>query len=52
MAEISAIEDPSRYIGLKMVMKTASEVTYTPTLKLNNLLLRFDVNKTGGKAPA
>lgn len=52
MAEISAIEDPSRYIGLKMVMKTASEVTYTPTLKLNNLLIRFDVNKTGGKAPA
>ena len=43
MAAISSIDDPSRYIGIKMVMKMASEVVYTSTLKLNNLVVRIDM---------
>ena len=41
MAMVADIDDPSRYIGLRMVMRLADEVTYTPTLKLNNLLIRI-----------
>lgn len=43
MAAVSSIDDPSRYIGIKMVMKLASEVVYTSTLKLNNLVVRIDL---------
>ena len=43
MSAISEIHDPSRYIGLKMVMNMAGEVVYTSTLKLNNLVIRIDL---------
>ncbi len=43
MASISSINDPSRYIGIRTVMKMASEVTYTSTLKLNNLVIQIEV---------
>jgi hypothetical protein len=43
MAAISSIDDPSRYIGIKMVMRMASEVVYTSTLKLNSFLVRIDI---------
>lgn len=39
---VSGIEDPSRYIGIRMVMKLADEVVYTPTLMLNNLIIRLN----------
>ncbi len=39
---VSDIMDPSRYIGIRMVMTLADEVIYTPTLKLNNLLIRIN----------
>ena len=39
--DVSGVTDPSRYIGLKMVMKLAGEVIYTPALKLNNLAIRI-----------
>ena len=42
MSSIASINDPSRYIGIKMVMKMATEVVYTSTLKLNNLVVRID----------
>ena len=42
MSSITSINDPSRYIGIKMVMKMATEVSYTSTLKLNNLVVRID----------
>ncbi|MCR5795667.1 MAG: ATP-binding protein [Solobacterium sp.] len=32
MAAVAGIDDPSRYIGIRMVMKLADEITYTPTL--------------------
>lgn len=43
MSMISKINDPSRYLGLKMVMKMATEVVYTSTLNLNNLVIRIDL---------
>lgn len=43
MSAISSIDDPSRYIGIKMVMKMASDVAYTSTLKLNNLVITIDL---------
>ncbi|MDO4521353.1 MAG: ATP-binding protein [Erysipelotrichaceae bacterium] len=43
MAAVSSINDPSRYIGIKMVMKIATDVVYTSTLKLNNLVIRIDM---------
>lgn len=43
MAAVSSINDPSRYIGIKMVMKMATDVVYTSTLKLNNLVIRIDM---------
>ncbi|MBR3311114.1 MAG: ATP-binding protein [Solobacterium sp.] len=43
MASVSRINDPSRYIGLKMIMKKATEVVYTSTLNLNNLVIRIDL---------
>ena len=43
MASIADIQDPSRYIGLKMVMRMASDVVYTSTLNMNNLLIRIDL---------
>ena len=50
MAEISENKDPAAYIGLKMVMRLASEVVYTSALKLNNLLIRVDIRS--GEDPA
>lgn len=45
----SMINDPSRYIGIRTVMKMASDVTYTSMLKLNNLVIQIEVpEKTDG----
>ena len=52
MAMVADIDDPSRYIGLRMVMRLADEVTYTPTLKLNNLLIRIRLAGQDSKAAA
>ncbi|MBR3346476.1 MAG: ATP-binding protein [Solobacterium sp.] len=46
MASIADIQDPSRYIGIRMIMRMASDVTYTSTLKLNNLVIRIDMPDT------
>jgi hypothetical protein len=45
----SMINDSSRYIGIRTVMKMASDVTYTSMLKLNNLVIQIKVpEKTDG----
>lgn len=50
MSAVSGINDPSRYIGLKMVMKLADEVVYTSALKLNNLMIRIDLPGKRGES--
>lgn len=50
LATVADNTDPGAYIGLKMVMKLASDVSYTSTMKLNNLRIRIDLPEKTGTA--
>ena len=43
IAEIPDNEDLTASIGIRMIMKLASDVSYTSSLKLNNLMIRVDL---------
>ena len=47
MALVADNPDPAAYVGIRMVRKLASDIAYTSTLKLNNLMIRIDLPKEG-----
>lgn len=44
LAELPENADADEGIGIRMIMKLASEVSYTSALKLNNLMIRIDLS--------